>query len=154
MRASVKCKGRTIRPCVFLSLLVSCGPDAAEFTRAKLMQAVQTNPQRVDVRTYVRSDWSRMCVFRGPLPADSVQNVLGFGWADAAASGIERSGPEILLVFTRDSRVLHSVRYDRRHGDFSARSPAFCLPRDRAVFRVTNPEVTAFRMLVPLGPAE
>jgi hypothetical protein len=103
----------------------------------------------VDVRTYVTSDWDRMCVFRGPASPDTVQRVLGFRWDTAESGAIEQPGQEILLVFARESRVLHWAHYDPRHGDFSARSPAFCVPRDSAVFRVTNPEVAAYRKLVP-----
>ena len=130
----------------------ACGPDAGEFTRAKLMQAVQTSPNRLDLRTYVAGDWERVCFFLGPMPAAAIQTQLGFAWPGANTSGIENSREESLAVFTRDERVVHSVLLERIRGDFNTVSPAYCLSRDSAVFRVSNPEATEYRALVPANP--
>jgi hypothetical protein len=134
--------------------LFSCGPDAGEFTRAKLMQAVQTSPNRLDLREYVQGDWERVCFFRGPTPATVVQSQIGFAWPDAMDSGIEESRQHALVVFTKGYDVVHSVMLDRYRGDFTAHLPTYCVPRDSAVFRVMNPEATAFRALVPRDPRD
>jgi hypothetical protein len=133
---------------------IGCGPDAGEFTRAKLMQAVQTSPNRLDLREYVQGDWERVCFFRGPMPATAVQSQIGFAWPDAMDSGIEQSRQHALVVFTKGYDVVHSVMLDRYRGDFTAYQPAYCLMRDSAVFRVMNPEATAFRALVRLDTGE
>jgi hypothetical protein len=142
-----------VTPLSVLSLL-GCGPDADQFTRAKLMQAVQTSPNRLDLREYVQGDWERVCFFRGPMPATTVQSQIGFAWPDAMDSGIEQSRQHALVVFTKGYDVVHSVMLDRYRGDFTAHMPAYCVSRDSAVFRVMNPEATAFRALVPRDPGE
>src|SRR5262249_19024527 len=141
---------------VFLMLVsaAACGPDAGEFTRAKLMQAVQTSPNRLDLRQYVKGDWDRVCFFMGPISARTVQATLGFAWPDALDTGIEKAPQQTLAVFAEGYQVVHSVMLDRYRGDFNARSPAYCVRRDSAVFRVTNPEATAFRALVPIDQGE
>jgi hypothetical protein len=128
----------------------ACGPDAGEFTRAKLMQAVQTSPNRLDLREYVKGDWDRVCFFMGPMSARTVQATLGFAWPDALDTGIEKARQETLAVFTKGYDVVHSVMLDRYRGDFNANAPSYCVAKNNAVFRVTNPQATAFRALVPL----
>jgi hypothetical protein len=134
--------------------VLACGPDAGEFTKAKLMQAVQTSPNRLDLREYVQGDWERVCFFRGPMPATVVQTQLGFAWPEVMDSGIEESRQDALVVFTKGYDVVHSVMLDRYRGDFTASMPAYCVQRDSAVFRVLNPDATAFRALVPRDPGE
>lgn len=132
-----------------LAIVAACGPDAGEFTRAKLMQAVQTSPNRLDLRQYVKGDWERVCFFMGPISATTIQTQLGFAWPHVLDTGIDKSRQETLAVFTKGYDVVHSVMLDRYRGDFNANSPAYCVGRDSAVFRVTNPGATAFRKLVP-----
>jgi hypothetical protein len=132
--------------------VVACGPEAGEFTKAKLMQAVQTSPNRLDLREYVQGDWERVCFFRGPMPATAVQSQLGFAWPDVLDTGIDKSKQDALVVFTKGFDVVHSVMLDRYRGDFTALQYAYCVPRDSAVFKVLNPDKTAFRALVPRDP--
>ena len=140
-----------MRALPLLLLLAACGPDPGEFTNAKLIQAIQTNPARIDLGEYVTGEWDRACFFQAGTPADSIQSVMGFSWPQATSIGIASSTQHNLLVFAKGTQVHQAVMFERARGDFAVHNPAYCVPKRAAVFNVTNPEATTFRALAPIA---
>lgn len=125
----------------------ACGGSSFDSTvQAKLMQAVQTKPQRIDMGEYVTSEWDRVCVLTAGTTRQQFEQVLGSEWPDFKAPDAEH----VTLVFVNDGRVAESTKLERRRGDFAAAGSSYCLPRDSAVFHVTNTEAAEYRPIAPL----
>lgn len=128
-------------------IAVACGGSSFDSTvQAKLLQAVQTNPQRIDLREYVPSGWSRVCVLTPGTTREEFEQVFGNEWRAFEAPDAEH----VTLVFATNGDVAESTELERRRGDFAAAGTSYCLPRDSAVFHVADTQVTEFRPVVPL----
>ena len=134
------------RVIAFCILLSACGPDASEFTRAQLSQAIQTNPDRIVISKYVTGPWDRVCLFPGPYHAEPIQLAIGFAWPEVLDTGIETSRDHSLMLFIRGQEVMQSVMFKKSAGYFDTYSHP-CFSRDSAVFRVLNKNVKYYRKL-------
>jgi hypothetical protein len=137
----------------FVLMAAACGPDPADFTRAKLQQAIQTRPQRIPLAEYVTGTWDRVCFFAPYMQSEFIATTLGFAWPEALDTGIEKGDTHTLLVFTNGQTVAQHVMFERTRGDFSKLSPR-CFKRNDAVFRVTTPDRTYYRELGPWSTSQ
>lgn len=150
MTRSVKAVVRLWAAAFLLAGMSGCGgPDPADFTRAKLQQAIQTRPQRINLAEYVTGTWDRVCFFAPYSSHVIISTILGFAWPEAMDTGIQTSDAHTLLVFTNGMEVAQAVMFERTRGDFSKLS-LNCWKRDSAVFRVTTPNQTYYREIGPV----
>ena len=137
--------------CLATALLSGCGADASDVVRAQLSQAIQTNPQRIEIARYVTGDWDRFCAFAGPYPAEAIAAMLGFAYPEALDTGIETTRDESLLLFIKGQKVTQAAMMPKSQGYFGGQGFP-CHPRDRAVFKVADQNVKYYRQLVPAQP--
>lgn len=121
--------------------VAACGSSFDATVRSKLMQAVQTNPQRIDLKEYVTSPWDRVCVVTAGTQREEFERISGAQWPKFAAPDTAH----VTLVFTRDAKAAEATELERRRGDFAAAGRSYCVARDSAVFRVTDTEPTDYR---------
>ena len=118
--------------------LVALLPAACAVRREKMLvgeiaQAIQTNPSRIDLKRLYPAAWDRVCVIPPNTSAAGVQALLGF--EDRRGGRLAARKDVSGLWFVRGRKVISAVDFPRRQGDFAAAGAAYCLPRDRAVFR-------------------
>jgi len=131
----------------FILVLAGCGGASFDSTvQAKLLQAVQTSPHRIDLAEYVPSDWQRVCVLTAATSRQSFEQLIGAEWSGFEAPDAEH----VTLVFMRNGVIAEATELERRRGDFAAAGGSYCLPRDSAVFRVADTQAAEYRPVVPL----
>lgn len=135
---------------LMLALASSCAIRREKMLVGEIAQAIQTNPARVDLGRLYPAAWERVCVIPPHTSAAVSRSLLGFDYDRAGrfAARTDASG----LWFVRGRKVVSAVEFPRRQGDFAAAARAYCLPRDRAVFRAELSALGGARVL-PLDTA-
>jgi hypothetical protein len=107
------------------------------FTRA--VQLSEANRQDVDLRQLAPFAWTRALVVEPGTPHSVISRRLGYEWK--GLQGFETGG-EIVILLRADGQVARFFDY-RGLGRFAGlKTPIASLPRDHAVFRVTDLVIT------------
>jgi len=108
-----------------------------DFTRE--VQLSEAKRADVDLRRLAPFDWSRALVVAPDTPSSVVSRALGYEWK--GLKGLETGGETVILL-ERDGQVARFFDY-RGLGRFAGlRTPIAEIPRDRAIFRVTDLVIT------------
>lgn len=108
-----------------------------DFTRD--VQLSQARRADVDLRRLAPFEWDRALVVAPDTPHAVISRRLGYEWK--GLQGFETGG-EIVILLKRDGQVKRFFDY-RGLGRFAGlRTPIAEIPRDRAVFKVTDLVIT------------
>ena len=108
-----------------------------DFTRD--VQLAEARQADVDLRELAPFDWSSALVVAPGTPRATISRRLGYEWL--GRQGLETDAPIVILLDDR-GQVVRFFEY-RGQGHFQGfRTPIAQLPRDRAVFRVTDLVIT------------
>ena len=131
-----------------LLVCLGCSKDPGNALLDQIAEAVDQEPNRIEMAKQVPGDWDRMCVFRFAVPPEIVHQVIGFAWPEVFDTGIDTSRKHNLIVFIKQMTVQQSLMHEMSNGDFTGERPAYCIPRDSAVFKVANLQERKSRRLV------
>lgn len=98
--------------------------------------------------------WEELYVFEPYTSREHIEKILGLPYPAAEDSGMSYSDAFCLLVFTHDQRVIRSIDYARRDGDFCSLSEAGKINREAAVFSVAQSTEGFWIVTLKNGDAE
>ena len=130
---------KTLSLLIGLTLITAC-TRPEKFIEAKLLQAIQTNPQRIDMAEYVPAAWDRMCVLRPGAPDEDVSGL-------ESITGLrgDATDDQIVLLYVDGPKVMAAVNWSRSRGDFLGRPGSYCVERENAVYQVTDASIAEYR---------